>query len=448
MPDLLIRVATDDDVTAAGALTAQAYTADGLVSDGDDYVEELVDAVRRAREARLLVAFAPPAAGRDEDAADGRGAHHVGRARAGADADADNDDEADEADDERAELVGTLTIAPAGTSYAEIAEPGEVELRMLAVAPRARRRGIAEALMRAAMREAVSLRARRVVLSTLEEMTSAHRLYDRLCFTRVPERDWHHEDVALRVYTWDVPRGPGARAESAVWPPLESHDVDGWQVGLSGGFTRRANSVLAAREPRDVTAAVKEVEQLYAHAGQPAVFRVCAQSEPEDLDDVLSRRGYREVAPTLVMVRRDLPDVAAPWDSAGLQCVVREHPDEEWLTRWLDVRSSAPVDHATAAALVGGARAVYLTAGDGFGPVGVIRAAFVDDWVALSCLAVDVRARRRGVGRALTGAALHEAVARGATRAFLQVEESNEGAIEMYAGLGFTPAERYHYRQR
>jgi ribosomal protein S18 acetylase RimI-like enzyme len=419
MPDLLIRVATDDDVAAAGALTAQAYHTDGLITDGDDYVDELMDAVRRSREASLLVALTP----------------------------ADGDDSRSEDDDVPA-LVGTLTIAPAGTSYAEIAEPGEVELRMLAVAPWARRRGIAEALMRAAMREAVTLRARRVVLSTLEEMSAAHRLYDRLCFTRVPDRDWHHEDVALRVYTWEVPPGPGARAEAAVWPPREVHDVDGWRVGLSGGFTRRANSVLALSEPRDVKAAVQEVEKIYARAGQPAVFRVCAQSEPWDLDDVLAGRGYREVAPTLVMVRSGLAEVALPFESPGLEVVVSETPDEAWLSRWLDVKSSAPVDHEVAAGLVSGSPALYLTARDGYGPVAVIRAALVDDWVALSCLAVDTRARRRGIGRALTRAALHEAVERGARQAFLQVEESNEAAIEMYADLGFTPAERYHYRQR
>jgi ribosomal protein S18 acetylase RimI-like enzyme len=68
--------------------------------------------------------------------------------------------------------------------------------------------------------------------------------------------------------------------------------------------------------------------------------------------------------------------------------------------------------------------------------------------VALSCLGVEARARRRGVGRALTRAAVHAAVAEGARRAFLQVEESNEVALELYADLGFTPAERYHYRQR
>lgn len=443
MPDLMIRVASEDEAAAAGALTAEAYQTDGLIADGDAYVEELMDAVRRAREASLLVALAPSDGARDGDDLEAHGRDGARRR-----ADRPQDPDEDEAEDPRPSLVGTITLAPAGTSYAEIAEPGEVEIRMLAVAPWARRRGIAEALMRAAMREAVTLRAGRVVLSTLEEMTAAHRLYERLRFRRVPERDWHHEDVAVRVYTWDVPSGPGARAEAAVWPPVETHDVDGWRVGLSGGFTRRANSVLALGEPRDVKAAVREVEAAYARAGQPAVFRVCAQSEPWDLDDLLASRGYREVGPTLVMVRDDLDTVGAPFDVPGLRCTVADAPDEEWLARWLDVKSAAPVDHAVAARLVGGARALYLTVRDGAQPVAVMRAALVDDWVALSCLAVDRRVRRRGVGRALTRAAIDAGVQHGAQRAFLQVEESNEAALDLYADLGFTPAERYHYRQR
>src|SRR5829696_5624789 len=133
MPDLLIRLATEDEAAAAGALTAEAYSTDGLISDGDAYVDELVDAVRRAREASLLVALAPAEGVRDEV----EGAALPG-VRTGF------DDEADA--DVRPALVGTLTLAPAGTSYAEIAEPGEVEIRMLAVAPWARRRGVAEAL--------------------------------------------------------------------------------------------------------------------------------------------------------------------------------------------------------------------------------------------------------------------------------------------------------------
>ena len=426
MVDRVIRVAAgDEDVAAAGALTAEAYHADGLIDDGDGYRAELLDAARRAREATLLVALVPA----DPSAAD----------RAGAPGQA---------------LVGTLTLAPAGSSYAEIAEPGELEVRMLAVAPEARRRGIAEALTRAAMLQAVTAGARRVVLSTLEAMTAAHRLYDRLGFVRVPDRDWQHEGVVLRVYTWDVPRGPGARVETAGWHPRQVRDVGGWQVGISGGFTRRANCVVALAEPDDVPGSIDEVERVYAGEGLPPIFRVCAQSMPEDLDDMLRARGYREVSPTLVMVRDHLEELA---DVAGLAVlgarsdigsVVADTPDRDWVTGWLQLKGAAAVDPDLAAALLSGTRAVYVRADQSSATVGVVRAALEQDWAGLSCLEVHPDARRRGTGRAVTLEALRAAAGLGARRAFLQVVESNEAAIALYGQLGFRPAERYHYRQR
>jgi ribosomal protein S18 acetylase RimI-like enzyme len=80
--------------------------------------------------------------------------------------------------------------------------------------------------------------------------------------------------------------------------------------------------------------------------------------------------------------------------------------------------------------------------------VGVVRAAFAEDWVAVSCLVVVPGARRRGLGRYLTLRALDEAARRGARRVFLQVEAENTAAGSLYGGLGFQPAERYVYRER
>ena len=63
--------------------------------------------------------------------------------------------------------------------------------------------------MRAALGYAVASGARRVVLSTLDSMVTAHRLYARLGFVAVPERDWGHEYVHLRVQTWTAAGGAG-----------------------------------------------------------------------------------------------------------------------------------------------------------------------------------------------------------------------------------------------
>ncbi len=180
------------------------------------------------------------------------------------------------------------------------------------------------------------------------------------------------------------------------------------------------------------------------------MFRVCAAARPRGLDEVLDRRGYALAATTDVLVRA-VTDAGAD-DSAeipGITVTSAEEPDDGWMAGWLAVKASgAVVDAAVARALVSGSPALYLTAEDADGVVGVLRAAFADDWIGLSCLMVVPRARRHGIGRLLTTVGLRQAGERGAARAFLQVEVANTGAVALYQSLGFRPAQRYHYRQR
>ena len=61
---------------------------------------------------------------------------------------------------------------------------------MLAVSPMERGRGIGAELTRAALDMAVERGARRVVLSTMDTMQAAHRLYERIGFVRREDLDW------------------------------------------------------------------------------------------------------------------------------------------------------------------------------------------------------------------------------------------------------------------
>ena len=76
---------------------------------------------------------------------------------------------------------------------------------MLAVDPAARGRGVATLLVRACLERARAAGASRVVICTSTTMLVAHRLYQRLGFTRLPDRDWSpSEGVQLLAYVHDL----------------------------------------------------------------------------------------------------------------------------------------------------------------------------------------------------------------------------------------------------
>jgi len=177
-------------LTEIGEMTALAYLADGLIEANHPYATILRDAQARAQQATLLAML---------DGDGGEGA-----------------------------VVGTLTVVPAGTPFAELAQDGEYELRMLAVNPIERGRGIGEKLTRAGMEMAVAAGASRVVLSTMESMHAAHRIYERLGFTRREDLDWTVADGgeanASRLTPGQFPTEParavqGMRLWGYSWQP-------------------------------------------------------------------------------------------------------------------------------------------------------------------------------------------------------------------------------------
>ncbi|MDQ3615826.1 MAG: GNAT family N-acetyltransferase [Actinomycetota bacterium] len=143
-----VRRATERDVDVVGGITVEAYRDDGYVSAGDDYLVELGDAAGRLRNAEVWVA-----------------------------------------EDEKG-ILGSVTFCRPGTPYAELSHETEGEFRMLGVARASRRQGVAEALVVRCIERSRELGYDALVLCSMREMGSAHRLYERLGFTRLPERDW------------------------------------------------------------------------------------------------------------------------------------------------------------------------------------------------------------------------------------------------------------------
>lgn len=136
-------------IDEAGAVSRTAYVDGGHIPGRAEYATRLADAATRAREAELWLAVDP----------DGT-------------------------------VLGSVTFAVGGSAYAEVSRQGEGEFRMLAVTQQARGRGVGEALVRHCVDRAHALGLSALAISTQPTMTAAHRLYERLGFTRTPERDW------------------------------------------------------------------------------------------------------------------------------------------------------------------------------------------------------------------------------------------------------------------
>lgn len=244
---------------------------------------------------------------------------------------------------------------------------------------------------------------------------------------------------------------PGAVTEMACWPPARTlRTSDGWRVGLSAGVTRRANSAVPLHVPVDVASAVEEVEALYGEHGQRPVIRVGGTVADAVVDHELDRRGWATLSQTDVLARELGDETAMGALPVSLEVTSAREPDGEWLDTYLAAKTAGRHQQVLTGILASG-DAWHLTARDAAGPrrrvVGVIRVAQADGWSALSCLTVAPDARRRGIGRALTCAALRLAQEQGSTRVFLQVERSNAIARALYDDLGFVVVDSYAYRE-
>ncbi|MHB1434253.1 MAG: GNAT family N-acetyltransferase, partial [Streptosporangiaceae bacterium] len=163
----------------------------------------------------------------------------------------------------------------------------------------------------------------------------------------------------------------------------------------------------------------------------------------------LARRGYAHAAPTLVLTApaalvaggaeaaRDLPGPVEVTDGQDPEwsrafADLDGHPDSALVADRVIGRIALPVGCArlrVGAEIAG----VGLFAGGG-------------RYAGAFCIATAPGHRRRGVASAIMAAGARWAAERGSQTLYLQVEEANAAARELYDRLGFSASHGYHYR--
>lgn len=158
-----MREATADDYEELGTLTVEAFRGVPGSTLSEAYAAELAEVGRRARAATLLVAV-------------------VGAA-----------------------VVGSVAyVGDASSPLGEWLGPREAGLRMLSVGPRHQGAGVGAALVDTCVERARAQGRAAVALYSTEQMRSAHRLYLRAGFRRVPSRDREEPGLRLLCFVRDL----------------------------------------------------------------------------------------------------------------------------------------------------------------------------------------------------------------------------------------------------
>lgn len=237
---------------------------------------------------------------------------------------------------------------------------------------------------------------------------------------------------------------------NSSWPAVHTEAVGDWLLRASGGFSARANSVMAVGDPGiPFDAAVTRTLTFYEEHGLPAWAQVVVGAE---LAARFEAAGWTTARPGEADSHFQLASVARA-ARAVRQQVPRSRPpvsvDTKVTPGWLasDPRALAHPDDA-AAVLNGPAELGFVSVVEDDVVVARGRIAGGGDWAGITDVWVSPDRRRLGLAMVVMDELLDWAGEHGAGTAYLQVRGDNDPAVALYAGLGFRTHHTYRYLAR
>jgi ribosomal protein S18 acetylase RimI-like enzyme len=235
---------------------------------------------------------------------------------------------------------------------------------------------------------------------------------------------------------------------NASWPAVHTEPLGEWLLRASGGFSARANSVMAIGDPGvDVAEALSRVLGFYRGHGLPAWAQVVVGSSTGDR---FADAGWDTARPgeadshfqlaSLAQASRSVRALAPP-ASPPVRVGATATPD------WLATDERALAHPAEAVAVLEGPSQVgFVSVGEPGEPLlAKGRVAAEGDWAGITDVWVSASRRRSGLGLVVMRALLGWAAERGAATAYLQVRGDNTPALALYDALGFRTHHTYRY---
>jgi N-acetylglutamate synthase len=235
------------------------------------------------------------------------------------------------------------------------------------------------------------------------------------------------------------------RATLAAMPPEAVEEIEGWLLPMDHGTVGRSHSATPLHHGSPNTGVLDLIEIRYRASGLSTVLRLPRASPFDRLFAQVKSRGYVMSKPTRVQVA-DAGAIAKLPSSATVE--LTETAGEEWTTLFLG-EGFDPVDGASRLGILRRGRSSLYASVRVDGELVAAGCGCVSNgWVSAHGMRTQPAYRGRGLATSILVRFAKEAQARGVPRFFLQVDQSNTGAMSVYRRAGFADAWTYEYWKR
>jgi GNAT superfamily N-acetyltransferase len=238
-----------------------------------------------------------------------------------------------------------------------------------------------------------------------------------------------------------------------AWPALEEQELPFGVMRYSRGIDRRSNSLsLYPHIEFETEKLIDATEKFFAERDAAPIVRLVQQdgialNSIDEIDSALELRGYEKQAPSLTM---SLDLSGAMETQANFKNGSIENLDAgSWLQAWyvLTSRNMEKIDvQKTLFEKSDLSHLFLLKQGFDGAPMSSGMAVYANQSLGLFGISTAMGQRKRGHALDIVNSLLCWGFAKGARFAYLQVEEANSAAVNLYQKLGFKKSYSYWYR--
>ena len=229
-----------------------------------------------------------------------------------------------------------------------------------------------------------------------------------------------------------------------AWPAPATLILDDWAVRFANGYSGRANSASALRPGAGFDEeTLRLVESLYREVGLPPRIRFTPLVSSA-CREMLAARGYRVETASHGMIAA-LDSVRHSQDP---ELRFEGRAGDAWVDGVSQHQTGSKRNRDHLAAIVSGVRlpAAFAVLHHEGAPAAWAMSVAERGMAEIGAVIVAPQARGRGLGRRIVAGLMGWAAAQGCAQAYLQVDQTNDVAHDMYVRMGFSHVYSYETR--